>query len=177
MFYIEPTQEQHGFAKDLVLRCNYGRRGRADGDSRMQEVGMLGQTCILDLGGLPRPEISDGFDGGFDLTLNNKRVDVKTMGRTVDMKEHYVHNFIGYQMKYDCEYYIFLSYNYTNNKLFFCGVVSKDEFLEKSKFYAKGTKRFRDDGTYFYSKAPLYEIGQNDLKQVYSLQDVLNNIK
>lgn len=77
------------------------------------------------------------------------------MGRTVNVKDHYVHNFIGYQLKYDFEYYIFDSYNIRQFKLQICGIVSKDGFLRLAKHYRKGDRRYRDDGTYFYSRSPL----------------------
>jgi len=177
MFDIFPSLEQLHAAHDLVSRFNFGNRGRGDGDPRMQETGILGQICLADLFGLPRPTGESGFDGGFDFIINGIKVDIKTMGRTVDVKDHYVHNFIGYQLKYDCEYYIFASYNVRQSKLQICGIVSKEDFLRLASHYRKGDKRYRDDGTYFYSRAPLYEIKQSDLNPVDSLEDIINFVK
>ncbi len=34
--------------------------------------------------GVERPADEGGFDGGFDFMINDKKVDVKTMGRTME---------------------------------------------------------------------------------------------
>lgn len=177
MINITPTQEQIETAKRLTNEYNFGNRGRADGDQKMQEVGILGQIVFADLIGASRPTGEGGFDGGFDFVIAGKKVDVKTMSRTVDVRPHYVHNFIGYQLKYDCMYYIFESYNTVKNILSICGVIDKDNFLKKADYYDIGDKRYRDDGTYFYSRAPLYEIKQSDLIQINSLEELINIIK
>lgn len=177
MFDVFPTIKQKEEAHHLVCTYNFGNRGRGDGNQRMQETGILGQICLADLLNYKHPTGDIGFDGGFDFVINNIKVDIKTMTRTVDVKEHYVHNFIGYQLKYDCQYYIFASYNVRFSKMTFCGIISKDEFLVKSKHYKKGDRRYRDDGTFFYSRAPLYEIKQSDLHQINSIEDLLEFIK
>ena len=177
MFDIFPSIEQRKMAHNFVLHYNFGNRGKGDGNQRMQETGILGQICLGDLLGMPRPSGEYGFDGGYDFVINGINTDIKTMGRTVDVKDHYVHNFIGYQLKYDCEYYIFASYNLRLNKLQICGIVSKKEFLQKAHYYHKGDKRYRDDGTYFYSRAPLYEIKQSDLHTINSKEDIIAKVK
>ena len=80
MFDIFPSLEQLHAAHDLVSRFNFGNRGRGDGDHRMQETGILGQICLADLFGFPRPTGESGFDGGFDFIINGIKVDIKTMG-------------------------------------------------------------------------------------------------
>ena len=172
MIKLIPTREQIETTKVLVSKYNFGNRGRGDGDRKMQAVGILGQIVFADLLHLNRPTGEGGFDGGFDFVINGKKVDVKTMARTVDVRPHYVHNFVGWQLKYDCEYYVFESYNTKTNTLSICGVVSKDEFLKKSVYYNEGDKRYRDDGTFFLARTPLYEIKQSDLMEINSPEDV-----
>lgn len=176
MIDYKTDEEQIKYAWDLVTAYNFGQRGRGDGNRNQQFVGILGQTIIADILQLERPKGETGFDGGYDLIINNKKVDIKTMGRTVPVKEHYVHNFIGYQLKYEVDYLLFLSYNKRNNIMTICGYIPKDEFLIKANFYPRGAKRTRDDGTSFYSKAPLYEIGQNDLYPINNIKDIVNKI-
>lgn len=177
MFDIFPNEEQLNYAKQIVDHYNFGHRGYGDGNKRMQEVGILGQVCLADLLNEERPTGEKGFDGGFDFIINNKKVDVKTMGRTVDIKEHYVHNFVEYQLKYSCDFYIFLSYNYKNNKLTVCGTVSKSTFKEKAILYKLGDVRVRDDGTTFLTRTPMFEIFQHDLIPINSLSDIYKIIK
>jgi hypothetical protein len=172
MFDIKPTQEQKDYAAEQIEKYNFGQRGRGDGNKEQQYVGVLGQTIVADLLEMTRPDGEDGNDGGVDFTINGKKVDVKTMSRTVSMKEHYVHNFIAYQKDYLNDAYIFLSYNKNNDTLSICGTVSKEQFNERASFYEKGEMRYRDDGTFFPTKAPLYEIKQSDLNPVNSIEDI-----
>ena len=70
---------------------NIGLRGHADGSQEEQLTGILGQNMIFHALGLPlmKPE---GFDGGVDMRLNSKSIDIKTMGRKVYPKNYYVNN-------------------------------------------------------------------------------------
>lgn len=176
MFVEYVKKSQLEYANKLVHMYNFGNRGRGDGNTKEQLVGILGQTVLADLLNLERPQGS-GFDGGVDFIINNKRIDVKTMTRTTDMRDYYVHNFIGYQEKYEVDYYIFASYNRLNAKITFCGYVDKEAFFERASFYKKGARRYRSDGSCFISKAPLYEIKQESLKALNSVEDIYSLLK
>lgn len=177
MFDVKVTPQQRKYAWDLVSHYNFGNRGIADGNKSEQFIGILGQVVLADLLNLEKPAGSKGFDGGFDFMIKGKKVDVKTMGRTVSVKHFYVHNFIGFQKEFDVDYYLFCSYNKIKKLMTICGLVSKDEFFEKAKLYPRGTKRFRENGTYFETKADLFEIKQRDLKEINSSNDILTHIK
>ena len=77
-----------------------GHRFAANGNKEEQYTGLLGENMFKTIIGL-YPTFEDGFDGGYDIGLNGKKVDVKTMGRSVDPKPHYVNNFISYQEHFD----------------------------------------------------------------------------
>lgn len=177
MIDIDVSEEQKSYAENTVRQYNFGRRGYGDGNRNEQLTGIIGQTVLADLLGQSRPDGASGFDSGVDFIINNRKTDLKTMSRTVPVKAHYVHNFIGYQIDYDVDFYIFASYNKSNDVLSVCGFLSKKDFLEKAKFYKKGEMRFRDDGSGFPTKAPLYEIRQSDLNQVNTLQELTEGIK
>lgn len=177
MWDIKVTPEQIGYAKKMVARYNFGNRGYGDGNAREQFVGVLGQTVLADILGQERPTGQDGFDQGVDFVINGLKVDIKTMSRTVPVKPHYVHNFIGYQKTYSVDYYIFASFNTVTNVLSLCGCISKEGFFAKAAFYEKGEKRFRDDGTFFINKAPLYEISQSDLTEFDNKEELLKDIR
>lgn len=173
MFIRTVTDEQYEYASRMVAYYNFGRRGRGDGNEAEQLTGIIGQTVLADLLGLERPSGENGFDGGVDFNINGKRVDVKTMTRTTDVRDYYVHNFIGYQRNYNVDYYIFQSYNKTNREMTICGYIDKESFFEKAEFYEEGSLRTRSDGTSFHSKAPLYEIRQTELEQVDTLEQLI----
>lgn len=177
MFDVHVTEEQKQYAADMVKKYNFGQRGYGDGSKKEQLTGIIGQTVLADLLGLARPNGESGFDHGVDFVINGKKVDIKTMSRTVPMKDHYVHNFIGYQRNYTVDYYIFASYNTKTDVLSLCGYVTKAEFQARARFYNKGEMRYRDDGTGFPAKAPLYEIKQSDLNRADSLQTLISGIQ
>jgi hypothetical protein len=153
---------------DFLSTNNVGNRSKANGSKEEQYVGLLGEVKVKQLLNIDT-ELINGFDGGFDLEYKNKRIDVKTMGRTVDVKPYYVNNFISYQKDFDCDIYIFCSLNKKTSNLTVCGWVTKNELLERSKFYEEGTVRTRTNQTTFILKAPTYEIQNNKLNHINTL--------
>ncbi len=159
----------------ILEKVNLGQRGVADGNYEEQKVGLIGQLTIYDLYKIDHPNFENSqFDGGYDIIINNKKTDIKTMGRTVDIKDHYVHNFIGLQKNYENDLYIFCSYNKKRDVIQICGWINKDEFFKKCSFFKKGAKRYRDDGSYFNTKTDLYEIKNIDLIRINNLNDLKN---
>ena len=174
MIDVIPTQEQKDYALQQVENYNFGRRGVFDGNKEQQFVGVLGQTIVADLLCVPRPDGASGNDKGVDFVINNKNIDIKTMTRTVSVKEHYVHNFVAYQKEYPTDIYIFASYNTKSNIFSICGSVSKEQLQERADFFEKGQMRYRDNGTAFATRAPLYEIKQSKLNNINSVDDITN---
>ncbi len=142
-----------------------------------QLTGIIGQSVIMNMFGLGYIDGSTGFDDGVDINFHGIKVDVKTMGRTTDVRDYYVNNFIGLQINFNTDVYIFCSFNKTNRKLTVCGWIKKDDFLRKSSFYPKGTFRTRSDGTAFKTFADLYEISNKDLNDVDSIEELKSQIK
>lgn len=176
MFTVKVTDEQIAYATDQVHRFNFGRRGIGDGNQQEQLTGIIGQTVIADLFRQTRPDGSAGFDHGVDYNICAQKIDVKTMGRTTDMRDYYVHNFIAFQIGYNVDYYIFTSLNTVKNELTICGFISKQGLKEKATFFPAGSIRTRSDRTTFRTKAPMYEIKQTDLNQVNELYELLIGI-
>ena len=148
---------------DFLKKNNLGNRLEANGNKEQQFVGLIGEIMVVNLFGLEY-KFSQGFDGGFDFIYKGKKIDVKTMGRTVDPKPYFVNNFIAFQKDFNCDYYIFTSLNKKTNELTICGYLSKEDLLKKSTLYKKGTKRTRTNGTSFVLKADTYEIENFNLK-------------
>ena len=176
MFDIHVTDEQYLYATHMVEQYNFGQRGYGDGNQREQKTGIIGQTVFADAIQDERPNGATGFDGGKDFTINGKRVDIKTMTRSVPMREYFVHNFVGYQKNYEVDYYVFASFNTTNHTLTICGFIDKKGFFERASFFPKGSIRKRSDGSTFRTFAPLYEIKQEDLYSIDNIDDLLANI-
>ncbi|HEY9061030.1 MAG TPA: hypothetical protein VIO64_11105 [Pseudobacteroides sp.] len=172
MFDILVTQEQKEYAKQLTDNVNFGiRKSGGNGSNVQQYTGILSEIVIKDLFGVARTT-GDGFDGGFDFELFGAKVDVKTMCRNTYMKHDYIHNLFAVQ-NYDVDYYLFCSFNKQTDILTICGIISKEEFLKKSKYYAAGTIRERSNGTELELKADNYEIRQSKLKYVSCMEEVI----
>ncbi|MBL4952212.1 hypothetical protein JK635_08315, partial [Neobacillus sp. YIM B02564] len=158
MFHVNVSPEQISYVEHLIENVNFGRRGVFDGSKNQQRTGLIGQVVLSDLLGVERPK-GGGFDGGVDFTIEGFTVDLKTMGRTVDFKPSYVHNFTGSQIHFDTDILLFASLNMRKNILTVCGYLPKDELKTKATFFKFKEKRFRDNGTYLLVRDPkgLYE--------------------
>lgn len=150
---------------------NLGQRGHADGSPEEQLIGILGENTICDVLELPLMN-SQGYDGGYDIVLNGKNVDIKTMGRTVYPKSNYVNNLVAMQLKNSSDIYLFCSYHKKDYVLTVCGWTTKDMFKQKAKLYKEGETRTRFNGTSFKSKSDLYEIENKDLLPINNIKDL-----
>lgn len=172
------------FVKDeIVAHCqaqlemyDFGKRYTANGTKEQQLTGIIGQSVIMDMFGLGYVDGKDGFDNGTDIDYDGIKIDVKTMGRTTAVRDYYVNNFIGLQMYFNTDVYIFCSYNKLSQVLTICGWITKEDLKEKASFFPKGTIRERSDGTTFTTIADLYEIPNKDLNDVNSLEGLIEGI-
>ena len=162
--------------RTIIDKTNFGQRGKADGNKVEQYIGIVGQSVIMDLLGMPLIEATGGPDGGIDFKYNNKTYDVKTMGRETYPQPHYVNNLIALQANYNVDRYIFCSINKLTVELTICGWINKIEFANSAIFYPEGTVRTRTDGTTFNTKAGLYEIKNSDLNQSRTLEEFINQL-
>jgi len=150
---------------DFLQENNMGQRHMSNGTKAQQYTGLLGENMLRLIIGL-QPKFVPGYDHGYDLEMNGVKVDVKTMGRTVDPKPTYVNNFIAFQKDLDAQVYVFCSINKSTNVFFVCGVMSKEELLDQGSFFPLGALRYRDDKTTMRMKAPTYEIQNHLLIQI-----------
>ena len=91
------------------------------------------------------------------------------MGRTVNVKDYFVNNFVAHQSIFDCDVYIFCSLNKKTNELTICGYLSKKELLKKAAYIKKGDTMHRDNGTSFVMKTSNYQIENKKLKNIENL--------
>jgi hypothetical protein len=176
MFDCELSEKIIQHTKWLCSQTNYGNRGEFDGDKNQQLIGIAGQCVVAELLDNELPQPSKTHDGGVDLYYYGLTIDVKTMGRTTEPKPHYVNNVVGMQIDYDVDIYVFCSFNKQNKILTICGWVTKQELLENASFYPNGSIRTRTDGTTFETKADLYEIANDKLNPVNSIEDLQDSL-
>jgi hypothetical protein len=164
---------------EQVSKYNFGQRYTANGNKEQQLTGLIGQSIVMNLFGLDSVEGSFGFDDGVDINYNGLTIDVKTMGRTTDVRSNYTNNFLKLQDYFNTNIYVFCSYNKTKKELTICGWISKEAFINKRRYYPKGTVRTRFDGTTFITFADLFEIDIQDLNDINNIDDFkteLNNL-
>ena len=177
MFKVKVNQDIIQYCKNQVDKYNFGKRSSANGNKEQQLTGIIGQSVVMNLFGLGNVNGEDGFDDGVDILYNNKKIDVKTMGRKSDVKQNYTNNFLKLQDHYSTEIYIFCSYHKTKEELTICGWIDKTDFINKRRYYSKGTERKRFDGTTFETFADLYEIDNKDLNQVNNIDELKQQLK
>lgn len=155
--------EQKIYALKLVNKINFGMRGIFDGKKKDQYAGILGEVVLSDYLGIGRPKGGTGYDKGIDFVFKNKKIDLKTMVRKVDVKPNYVCNLLKSQtINSETDYYLFASINKTKSEIEFLGYFDKTNLSDK---YLPPTKRrVRDDGTHFDLITDNYEIPIKELK-------------
>ena len=176
MFHIKISSRIKDHCENQIREFNFAQRGKMDGTKEQQLVGIIGQSAIQDVCGLPLVDGSTGFDGGEDMKIGNYICDIKTMGRTVPVKPSYVNNFVGLQKSYNTDIYIFASLNKTNYILTVCGWIPKGEFFQKASHFEKGDKRTRADGKEIELDEELYEIENKKLRIVINPDHLMNQI-
>ena len=107
---LKVTKELKEQCWEYLQQNNMGNRHSANGNKEEQFVGLIGEVLTKKLF-KKQHKFENGFDGGYDFIHRTKKVDVKTMGRNVDVKMNYVNNFIGFQSHFDCDIYVFCSIN------------------------------------------------------------------
>lgn len=172
MFTIKVHSELIEHCQQLVKTHNFGQRYTANGTQEQQLTGIIGQSVIMQGFGLGYVDGKGGFDNGVDLVINHKKIDVKTMGRTTDVKRNYTNNFLKLQDYFETEIYIFCSYHKHKEELTICGWIDKSDFIEKRKLFPKGSVRTRTDGSTFTTFADLYEIDIIHLNDTQSFDDL-----
>ena len=162
MFTVKVKSEILQHCQRQIDRYNFGQRSIANGNREQQLTGIIGQCVVMEMFGQGYIDGATGCDDGTDISVLGYSIDVKTMGRTTDVRPNYVNNFIGLQLKFSTDLFIFCSYHKLKNEVTVCGWIPKADFLQKASFFPKGSTRTRSDGSSFTTFADLYEI-RNDL--------------
>jgi len=172
MFTVKVENSLITHCETIVKTHDFGKRFTANGTKKQQLTGIIGQSVVMSFFNLGIVDGSGGCDDGVDLIVNNKTVDVKTMGRTTDVRKDYTNNFLKLQDYFKTEIYIFCSYHKTKQELTVCGWIDKVSFIEKRRFFPKGTIRTRTNNTTFTTFADLFEIDNCHLNDVIDIPDL-----
>ena len=177
MFKVKVKSDILQHCQNQINNYNFGQRCVANGNREQQLTGIIGQCVIMEMFGQGYIDGSTGCDDGTDISVLGYSIDVKTMGRTTDVRSNYVNNFIALQLKFSTDIFIFCSYHKLKQEITVCGWIPKAEFLKKASFYPKGSTRTRFDGSTFQTFADLYEIKNELLNDVNSSTDLKEEIQ
>lgn len=171
MIKIKVPPEIREASAALNDKCpTYNRLSGGNGSKEERLTGFIGQNMIRLMLGQPLMEATDTDDGKDGILSNGQTYDVKTMTRSVDVKEEWTNNFDAEQAKFSPDLYIFCSYNKVTQELTVCGYLPKEELREKSRFKRAGEKSQRADGTFISGKGrDRFEI---DNDRLYNAKDL-----
>lgn len=187
MLKISVNKQQVEYTESLLKNKNVGKRGDGsrkynNGNKDEQFTGILGEVVICDYFNQPRPRL-DNADGdhGVDMIINSLKIDIKTMTRSCDMKDFFVHNLQGEQVGeyYKNDIYLFTSYNKVKEEITICGWVTKEEFFKLANHYPYGEVRKNNSKKFkVRNKKGLYEIKNSVLNAFWGkkgfMKDMLN---
>lgn len=172
MITIKVTDTILNHCKLQIEQFNFGKRYTANGNKTQQLTGIIGQSVVMKSFNQGLIDGKEGFDNGIDILFNNLKIDVKTMGRTTEVRSNYTNNFLKLQDYLETEIYIFCSYHKLKQELTVCGWIDKENFVKKRRFYPKGSIRKRFDNTTFTTFADLYEIDNNQLYNFSTIEEL-----
>jgi hypothetical protein len=158
---------------EYLKHHNLGNRGVEDGNRRKQEVGLIGELVIHHFLFGKYPDLTkrpDGYDGGYDILYNGKRIDVKTMERKSYVRPDYVNNFYILQENHHADIIVFCSYHNIDGVIEICGWLPKNELAIRGIYYPAGTQRIRTDGSTFIFRQSNYEVKNKDLNDMDTLK-------
>ena len=110
MIKVKVRQEIIEHCTDQIKKYNFGKRFSANGNKEQQLTGIIGQSVVSELLGFGLVDGSSGFDDGSDVNMYNLSIDIKTMGRTTDVRLTYTNNFLKLQDYFNTDVYIFCSF-------------------------------------------------------------------
>jgi len=160
MIHIPLQQSIIDYSIKFSESTNLGNRIRNNGSKTEQLVGIISENTVRNYLGLDLMKPNSGWDGGFDITYNSLKLDIKSMRRKRQPLPYYVNNIFDDQRNHNCDGYIFTSLNTESKTLTICGWISKDEFYKKATLYKKGSLRKRGNDV-FNLRANNWEI-END---------------
>ncbi len=80
----------------------------------------------------------DNAAGKPDFTINNIRIDIKTVKRKVPPKAFYTAQITSRHQTHPIDELFFMSYEYQIRRLWFLGGIKLKDFIAKAKFYKEG---------------------------------------
>ena len=178
MAFIVPVPQKVLDDSNLLhSQANIGKRGDIiDGTPDNQLVGMIGENMILHYLLNTSMKKLEGTDEGYDLSICNKRFDVKTMGRNSVPTIEQSQPIFEHQINAPVDAYIFLNYIKPTTKMAVCGWLPKHLFMERSTYYPAGYVKRLANGKEIPFKSGNYEVPNSSLMPCTSFLNLITEI-
>ncbi len=111
-------------------------------------------------------KLVESFD--YDILIGDLRVDVKTKSCSSEPKAHYLCSVMSYQLKNECDGYIFVRVNLAAGVGWLLGYIAKADLLERGFFAKKGDR----DGRFTFTE-DCWNLKVEDLLEVPKHDDRL----
>jgi hypothetical protein len=111
-------------------------------------------------------KLVESFD--YDIEIGDLKIDVKTKSCSSDPKGHYLCSVMSYQLKNECDGYIFARVNLTSGVGWLLGYIAKADLLERGFFAKKGDP----DGRFTFTE-DCWNLKVEDLLEVPKHDDRL----
>jgi hypothetical protein len=137
------TEDQIGRAKELYPFQNRALNGSiTKGNSNI--YGAIGEIVVFDF--FTKKGLNVVFEStyDYDMTIENKHIDVKTKRTTVVPKPNYLCSVSAFNTRQKCDYYFFVRVNVNMKECYLLGFKAKDEFFDQATFNKKGSKDVND---------------------------------
>lgn len=121
-------------------------------------AGIVGEIVVRNYIGATQEESYD-----YDLSKDGITYDVKTKQVTTTPKPNYECSIAEYQLKQDCDRYVFTRVNLSDNTCWILGWINKDEFFEKAKLIKQSEV---DQSNGWQAKVSCYNLPISELKDI-----------
>ena len=165
--HYQVSQEFIEYCQDALQGKSLGnRRTNTNGSYKQQLFGLIAENVVRQILGYELNDASGGFDNGWDLLYNYKKIDVKTSIYNEPPQSYHRYDvpIMQLQDKYKSQGYIFCNYNQDENIVSISGYISKEDFIQKSSVINKGDFVQEGNGKSFVARYKSYFVRPEDLE-------------
>ena len=140
---VNPNPDEIRNAQSLAGKISHNRREGFNGSVSQNVSGILAEILFHRKLMLNFDDSTDGHDGGADVILNGKRIDIKTQRRRSETQLYFAQDLNAWQVdnpELRTDVYLFTSHNLTTNQIEFLGWLRKWD-MKREWHHRKGEQR------------------------------------
>ena len=139
MINIEINNDDRQKAVEVLKYKNFGNRSSGfNGNYEKQYTGLIGELTTYRLLEMDPPNYNEGRIDT-DILVNDKKIDIKSMLRKHDMRDDWVHNFVGYQKEMTSDILLFVNINMSLQKMSLEPIKNFDSTIKMNNYIITNT--------------------------------------